>query len=120
MDFIIQFDSVLILSFQVDIGSSVNQMSVETLNELGIITLVWTFILFLKMAYHTRTKPWGELPQVSIIISIKKYRYYFIIYNYVDAIHPIHEILGRPWLIFSQAKEDWGKMTFILGWGSIK
>ena len=47
-------DGVLIPGFQVDTGSSVNLMSVETFNELGITKMNPTPII-LKMADHTRT-----------------------------------------------------------------
>ena len=72
-------DGVLIPGFQVDTGSSVNLMSVETLNELGITKMNPTPII-LKMADHTRTKPLGELPQVLVIIIGKEYKIDFIIF----------------------------------------
>ena len=107
-------DGVLIPGFQVDTGSSVNLMSVETLNELGITKMNPTPII-LKMAYHTRTKPLGELPQVSVIVAGKEYKIDFIVFRTSDAIQPIPGILGRPWLILPQAKEDWGKGILTLG-----
>ena len=112
-------DGVLIPGFQVDTGSSVNLMSVETLNELGITKMNPTPII-LKMAYHTCTKPLGELPQVSVIIVGKEYKIDFIIFRTSDAVQPIPGILGHPWLILAQAKEDWGKGTLTLGRGSEK
>ena len=109
-------DGVLIPGFQVDTWSSVNLMSVETLNELGITKMNPTPII-LKMADHTRTKPLGELPQVLVIIAGKEYKIDFIVFRTSDAIQPIPGILGRPWLILAQAKEDWGKGTLTLGRG---
>jgi hypothetical protein len=112
-------DGVLIHGFQVDTGSSVNLMSVETLNELGITKMNPTPII-LKMADHTHTKPLGELPHVPVIIVGKEYKIDFSVFRTSDAVQPIPGILGRPWLILAQAKEDWGKETLTLGRGSEK
>ena len=115
----VTIDGVMIPGFQVDTGSSVNLMSVETLNELGITNMTPTPII-LKMADHTRTKPLGELTQTSAIIAGKEYRIDFIIFRTSDAVQPIPGILGRPWLILAQAKEDWGRGTLTLGRGPEK
>ena len=61
-------DGILVAGFQVDIGSSVNLMSMETMEELGLTNMVPTSII-LKMADHTRTKPLGQLPQVPVQIA---------------------------------------------------
>ena len=112
-------DGVLVAGFQVDIGSSVNLMSVETMEELGLTNMVPTSII-LKMADHTRTKPLGQLPQVPVHIAGQEYKIDFVVFRTTDAIQPIPGILGRPWLITAEAKEDWGKGTLTLGKGKDK
>ena len=53
-------DGVIIVGFQVDTGSSVNLMSMETMEELGLTNMVPTSII-LKMADHTDTKSFGAI-----------------------------------------------------------
>ena len=112
-------DGVLVAGFQVDTCSSANLMSMETMEELKLTNMVPTSII-LKMADHTRTKPLGQLLQVPVQIAGREYKIDFIVYRTADAIQPVPGILGRPWLIIAEAKEDWGKCTLTLGKGKEK
>ena len=86
-------EGVMVVGFQVDTGSSVNLMSMETMEELGLTNMVPTSII-LKMADHTRTKPLGQLPQVPVQIASWEYKIDFVVFRTIDAIQPIPEILG--------------------------
>ena len=112
-------DGVLVVGFQADTGSSVNLMSIETMEDLELTNMVPTSIM-LKMADHTRTRPLGQLPQVPVQIAGHEYKIDFVVFRTTDAIQPIPGILGRPWLITTEAKEDWGKGTLTLGKGKDK
>ena len=112
-------EGVMVVGFQVDTGSSVNLMSMETMEELGLTNMVPTSII-LKMADHTRTKPLGQLPQVLVQIVSWEYKIDFVVFRTIDAIQPIPGILRRAWLIIVEAKEDWGKGTLTLGKGKDK
>jgi hypothetical protein len=115
---IIRWGGVLVQGFQVDIGSSVNFMNMETMEELRLTNMVPTSII-LKMADHTCTRSLGQLLQVPVQIAGQEYKIDFVVFRITDAIQPI-PILERPWLIIAKAKEDWGKWTFTLGKGNDK
>ena len=76
--------------------------------------------IILKMADHTCTKPLGQLPRVPVQIAGREYKIEFIVFRNAVAIQPIPRILGQPWLIVAEAKEDWGKGTLTLGKGKEK
>jgi hypothetical protein len=61
-------DGVTVVGFQVDTRSSVNLMSMETMEELGFTNMNPTSII-LKMEKYTHTKPLGQLPQVLVQIA---------------------------------------------------
>ena len=86
-------DRVMVVGFQVDTGSRVNLMSMETMEELGLINMVPTTII-LKMADHTRTKLLGQLSQVLVQIVGREYKFDFVVFQTMDAIQPIPGILG--------------------------
>ena len=60
-------DGVMVAGFQVDTRSSVNLMSMETMEALGLTNMILTSII-LKMADHTHTTPSDQLLQVPIQI----------------------------------------------------
>ena len=101
-------DGVLIAGFQVDTGSSVNLMSMETMEESGLTNMVPTSII-LKMVDHTCTRPLGQLSKVPIQIAGQEYKIDFVVFRTTDAIQPIPRILGRTWLITIEAKKYWEK-----------
>lgn len=57
----------MVVGFQVDIGSSVNLMNIEKLEELGITNVVPNSIIP-SMTDRTKTEPLGQLLQVSFQI----------------------------------------------------
>lgn len=48
----VKIDGILILGFQVDIGSSVSLMSTETIKELGLTNMVPTSVMLIWKIKH--------------------------------------------------------------------
>lgn len=76
--------------------------------------------MILKMMDHTWTTPLGQLLQIPVQIFRREYKIDFIVFRTTNVIQLIFGILGRPWLIPTEAKGDWGKGTLTLGKGKDK
>ena len=106
----------LISGFQIDTGSSVNLMNIDTMSELGITNVVSTTII-LKMADSSRVKPLGVLEQIPTLIANIEYKVDYVVFKTMDGIPSYPGLLGRTWLLDAHAKEDWGKGTLTIGKG---
>ena len=117
MDVVI--DGIVLRGVQLDGGSSVNLMNLDTMKGLQLTGLQDTKLM-LRMADQSRVKPLGILSDVKTTIASNPYWIDYIVFqpNSPHASYPI--LLGRPWLKESQAKQDWGKGLLTLGSGSKK
>ena len=73
-------DGSLIEGVQIDSGSSVNPMSVETMEEIGLKNMTTTPII-LRMADQSRVKPLGILNQVPTTIGGIEYKVNYVIFK---------------------------------------
>jgi hypothetical protein len=64
----VQIDGIVVSGVQIDGGSSVNLMNMDTMNSLHLFGLQQTKLM-LRMANQSRVKPLGILPQVKTSIS---------------------------------------------------
>jgi hypothetical protein len=110
-------DGPLIEGIQIDSGSSVNLMSVKTMEEIGLTNMSTTPII-LRMVDQSRVKPLGILNQVPTTIGGIKYEVNYVIFKVIESISSYPILLGRPSLYLAKAKDDWGKRTLITGKGS--
>ena len=112
-------DSSLIDGVQIDSGSSVNLMNVDTMEEIGLKTMTTTPII-LRMADQSRVKPLGILKQVLTTIGGIDFQIDYIIFKVTESISPYPILLGRPWLFNGRVKKDWGKGTITIEKGKQK
>ena len=112
-------DGIVLQGVQLDGGSSINLMNLDTMKGLQLTGLQDTKLM-LRMADQSRVKPLGILSDVKTTIAGNPYWIDYIVFqpNSPHASYPI--LLGRPWLKESQAKQDWGKGLLTLGSGSKK
>jgi hypothetical protein len=74
------FDGSLIEGVQIDGGSSVNLMNVETMEEIGLTNMSTTPII-LRMADQSHIKPLGILNQISTTIGGIEYKVNYVIFK---------------------------------------
>jgi hypothetical protein len=106
-------DGSLIHGIQVDSGSSVNLMNVDTMEELGLTSMTTTPII-LRMADQSRVKPLGMLSQLLTTIGGIDYKIDYVVFKVSESISTYPILLGRPWLYLARAKDDWGKGTLTI------
>jgi hypothetical protein len=112
-------DGSLINGVQVDSGSSVNLMNVDTMEELGLTSMTTTPII-LRMADQSRVKPLGMLSQLLTIIGGIDYKIDYVVFKVLEPISTYPILLGRPWLYLARAKDDWDKGALTIGKGNNK
>ena len=112
-------DGSLIDGVQIDSGSSVNLMNVDTIEEIGLTTMT-TIPIILRMADQSHVKPLGILKQVLTTIGGIDFQIDYIVFKVTEFISPYPILLGRPWLFSGRVKEDWGKGTITVGKGKQK
>lgn len=115
----VTIDGVLIPGVQVDGGSSVNLMTAETMEKLGLQTLIPT-TLMLRMADHSRVRPVGLLMNIYTVISGHGYKIDYVVFKLPSSTLAYPILLGRPWLYNAKARNDWGKGTLTIGKGRTK
>ena len=117
MDVVI--DGIVLRGVQLDRGSNVNLMNLDTMTSLQLIGLQDTKLM-LPMADQSKIKPMGILPSVKTTIAGNSYWIDYIIFqpNSPHASYPI--LFGRPWLKEAKAKQDWDKGLLTLGSGTRK
>jgi len=76
----VQIDGIIIQGVQVDGGSSVNLMNVDTILSLQLTNLQETKLI-LRMVDQSRVKPLGILPKVSTVISGLVYAIDFLFFQ---------------------------------------
>ena len=106
-------DGSLIEGVQVDSGSSVNLMNVDTMEELGLTHMTSTPII-LRMADQSRVVPLGILRGIVTTIGGLNFKINYIIFKVSESISTYPILLGRPWLKSARAKDDWGKGTLTI------
>ena len=99
----VMIDGSLIHGVQIDSGSSVNLMTSEVMEELGLKTMNPTTII-LRMADQRRVKPLGILMQIVTTIGGINYKIDYIVFKLTEFILSYPILLGRPWLYSAKAK----------------
>ena len=72
----VKIDGILILGFQVDIGSSVSLMSTETIKELGLTNMVPTSVMLIWKIKHV-PKPYVNYFKLLLVDNINLISLYF-------------------------------------------
>jgi len=106
----VMIDKSLIPKVQIDNGSSVNLMTFEIMEELGLKTINSTPII-LRMADQRRVLPMGLLAQIDTTIAGIDYKIDYIVFKLTESISSYPILLGRPWLYLAKVKDDWEKET---------
>ena len=112
-------DGCFIQGAKIDSGSSVNLMSAETMEEIGLTTMTTTSII-LRMVDQSRVKILGIVRRVPTLIGGISFKISYIIFKVSDSLSPYSILLGRPWLWKSKAVDDWNTGTITIGKGSKK
>ena len=99
----VMIDGSLIHGVQIDSVSSVNLMTNEVMEELGLKTMNPTPII-LRMADQRRVKPLGILMQIVTTIGGIDYKIDYIVFKLTEFISSYPILLGRPWLYSAKAK----------------
>ena len=107
-------DGSLINGVQVESGSSINLINVDTMEELGLTSMTTTPII-LKMANQSRVKPLGMLSQLLTTISGIDYKIDYVVFKISESISTYPILLERPWLYLARTKDDWNKGTLTIG-----
>ena len=102
----VSIDGVLISRVQVDGGSSVNLMTVDTIEKLGLTSLLPTE-LFLRMADHSKVLPMGVLINVDTNIAGIVYKIDYVVFQLKNLTLSYPILLGHPWLFDAKACNDW-------------
>ena len=110
----VTIDGVLVPGVQVDGGSSVNLMTVDTMEQLGLTGLVPTELM-LRMADHSKVNPMGILVAIETIIAGIVYHIDYVVFQLKSSILSYPILLGRPWLFHAKARNDWGRGTLTIG-----
>ena len=112
-------DGIVLQGVQLDGGSSVNLMNLDTMTSLQLTGLQDTKLM-LRMADQSRVQLMGILPSVKTTIAGNSYWIDYIIFqpNSPHASYPI--LLGRLWLKEAKAKQDWSKGLLTSGSGARK
>ena len=111
----VQIDGIIVCGVQIDGGSSVNLMNMDTMNSLHLSGLERTKLM-LRMADQSQVKPMGILPKVETSIFGIVYLIDYIVFqpSTPNTSYPI------AWLYQAKAKDDWGKGILTIGQGSSK
>ena len=109
-----RIDGILITGVQVDGGSSVNLMTVDTMEKLGLSDLLPTDLL-LRMADHSKVLPVGVLVNVDTNIVGIVYKIDYVVFQLKNSTLSYPILLGRPWLFDAKARNDWGCGTLTIG-----
>ena len=110
----VSIDGVLIIGVQVDGGSSVNLMTANTMEKLGLSDLLPTNLL-LRMADHSKVLPMGILVNVDTNIARIVYKIDYVVFQLKSSTLSYPILLGRPWLFEAKARNDWGLSTLTIG-----
>ena len=110
----VSIDGVLIFGVQVDGGSSVNLMIVDTMEKLGLTSLLPTELL-LRMANHSKVLPMGILINVDTNIGGITYKIDYVVFQLKSSTISYPILLGHPWLFDAKACNDWGRGTLTIG-----
>ena len=110
----VSIDGVLITGVQVDGGSSVNLMTADTMEKLGLSDLLPTNLL-LRMADHSKVLPVGVLVNVDTNIAGIVYKIDYVVFQLKSSTLSYPILLGRPWLFDAKARNDWGRGTLTIG-----
>ena len=110
---------MLIPKAQADGGSSVNLMTKDTMDILGLTGLQPTKI-FLKMADQHSVRPLGILKNVMTEVGEHRHSVHYIVFHIPNALSTYSILLGRPWLFDAKVRDDWGKGTLTIGHGKNK
>ena len=97
-----------------DGGSSVNLMTVDTMDHLGLTGLVPTELM-LRMADHSKVNPMGILAAIETTIAGIIYHIDYVVFQLKSSILSYPILLGRPWLFHAKARNDWGRGTLTIG-----
>ena len=106
----VSIDGVLISGVQVDGGSSVNLMTADTMEKLGLTNLLSTELL-LQMVDHSKVLPMGVL--INVDTNIAGIDYVVFQLKSLTLSYPI--LLGCHWLFDAKARNDWGRGTLTIG-----
>ena len=90
-------DGCFIQGAQIDSGSSVNLMSAETMEEIGLTNMT-TIPIILRMVDQSRVKPLGIVKRVPTLIGGISFKISYIIFKVFDSLSPYPILLGKPWL----------------------
>ena len=112
VDFFI--DGTLIEGAQIESGSSVNLMIVDTIDEISLKTIATTLII-LRMANQSWIKPLDIFRHVLTIIWGLEFKIDFIVFKVTKSISSYTILLGRPWLFDAKVKDDWGRGIITIG-----
>ena len=88
-------DGCSIQGAQIDSGSSVNLMSAETIEEIGLTNMTTTPII-LRMADQSRVKPLGIVRRVPTLIGGISFKISNIIFKVSNSLSPYPILFGRP------------------------
>jgi hypothetical protein len=92
-------DGSLINGVQVDSGSSVNLMNVDTMEELGLTSMTTTPII-LRMADQSRVKPLGMLSQLLTTIGGIDYKIDYVVFKVFRVYFYLSYTFGKTMVIF--------------------
>ena len=106
-------DGCFIQRAQIDSGSSVNLMNVETKDEMGLKTMTTTLII-LRMVNQSRVKPLGIVRRISTLIGSILFKNSYVIYKVSKSLSSYPILLDKPWLWKSKAINDWDKGTITI------
>ena len=110
----VSIDGVLITGVQVDGGCSVNLMTADTMEKLGLSNLL-PIDLLLRMADHSKVLLVGVLVNVDTNIVGIVYKIDYVVFQLKSLTLSYPILLGRPWLFDPKARNDWGRGTLTIG-----
>ena len=105
---------MLISGIQVDGGSSVNLMTADTMEKLGLTNLL-PMELLLRMANHRKVLPMGVLVDVDTNIAGFVYKIDYVVFQLKSSTLSYPILLGRPWLFDAKARNDWSRGALTIG-----
>ena len=115
----VKIRGVLIPKAQVDGGSSMNLVTEETMELLGLTGLMPTRIL-LKMADQHSVRPLGILKNVITEVGEHTSSVQYVVFHISNALTLYAILLRKPWLFDAKVRDDWGKGTLTIGHGKNK
>jgi len=113
---IVQINGCSFPNVLVDLGVAINILTTTTCQRLGITTLDTTTTL-LELADQSVIKPEGTLQHVMVSVDSWEYPADFLIINPRNRLDGLPLILGRPWLVTTDAyiSSRIGSMTITRG-----